>query len=1097
MSLRLIYGRAGTGKSQFCLNKIRKQINNKTSQKIYLIVPEQFSYATEKRLLETLEQNSVINAEVITFKRMAHRIFTEVGGLVEINLSKTGKAMLVSNILEKYKKDLQFLNKSSENIDLVLRTITELKKHDVKLEELEKKQEEVEDQYLKIKLNDINTIYKKYEEILKNKYIDEDDILTILEKKIEESKMFENSYIYIDEFSGFTRQEYNVIKELLKKAKEINITICSDGLNIEKEPEADIFYQNKIVIQELVKCAKEVNTKLEQSVELKNTYRFKNQELKHLEKNIYEIPYKKYKEPVKNIHITLLNQPYSEIEYVAKTIIELVREKEYRYKDISIITKNIDEYTNIVKAIFEKYEIPVFIDQKEDLSQNILVKYVLAILDIYAKNWSQDAVFTYIKTGFLPLEKEDIYNLENYCKKWGIKGNKWYKEDWKYDSLNKDLEKLNQLRKKIVEPLLQLKTNLDESKLAEEITTKLYKFLEENQIRQKLEEKAEKLEKLGKKDIANKYKSSWNILMQIFDEIVLIFNKDKMSFKQYKNILKVGLEFSSLGEIPQVIDQVIIGDTDRSRNHKAKVVFILGLNDGDFPAVNSGEGFLNDKDRKYLKQNGIELAKGTIENLYEDQFNIYRAFTTAEEELYLSYVSTDKEQKAKRQSILISRIKKMFTEIKEESDVINNNTSILTAQSTFNQMLSNIKDFKQGKEIDKIWFAVYSWYMQNDEWEQKLEQAIKGFLHTSKSQKITEENIKRLYGNTLKTSVSRLEQYRECPFSFHLKYGLKLKEREEFVVRPIDTGSFMHEVIDEFFETVKNIKTIEDDQIQEVVNKIIEEKLSLSKNYIFTSTPKFIVLTNRLKKVILQSIKYIIEQIKNSDFEIAGNEIEFKRQIDNVEITGKIDRIDTAQNENGKYIRIIDYKSSNKSINLNELEAGTQIQLLTYLDTAVEQTNKMPVGMFYFNLIDPIVKASKNLTEEQIQEELKKQFRMNGMILADINIIKMMDKKLEKGASNIVPVTFDKDGNIMQSRSNVITKEQFTLLQNKVKKIIKQISKEILEGNIEIKPTYNKSKKEEACKYCEYKSICCFNPNVNNYSFIDNKTKQELLENLQ
>ena len=1097
MSLRLIYGRAGTGKSQFCLNKIKEQINNKAAQKIYLIVPEQFSYATEKRLLETLEQDSVINAEVITFKRMAHRIFTEVGGLLEVNLSKTGKAMLISNILDKYKKNLKFLSKSSENIDLVLRTITELKKHDVKLEDLEREEKEVEDEYLKIKLNDINTIYKKYEETLKNKYIDEDDILTILSKKIEESKMFDNSYIYIDEFSGFTRQEYNVIKELLKKAKEVNVTICSDNIKIEKEPEADIFYQNKMVMQELIKCAQEANIKIEEHIQLKNTYRFKNDELKHLEKNIYEVPYKTYEKLVENIHITLLSQPYSEVEYLAKTIIELVREKNYRYKDISVITKNIDEYTNIVKAIFEKYEIPVFIDQKEDLSQNILVKYVLAILDIYAKGWSQDAVFTYIKTGFLPLEKEDIYNLENYCKKWGIKGNKWYKEDWKYDSLNKDIEKLNELRKTIVEPLLKLKTSLDESKLAEEITTKLYKFLEKNQIREKLEEKAEELEKIGRKDVANKYKSSWNILMQIFDEIVLIFNQDKMSFKQYKNILKVGLEFSSLGEIPQVIDQVIIGDTDRSRNHKTKVAFILGLNDGVFPAVNSGEGFLNDKDRNYLKQNGIELAKGTIENLYEDQFNIYRAFTIAEEELYLSYVSSDKEQKAKRQSILISRIKKMFTKLKEESDVVSKNTSILTAESTFNEMLVNIKDFKQGKEIDEIWFAVYEWYLQNDEWKHKLKESIKGFSHKADAEKITQENIKRLYGNTLKTSVSRLEQYRECPFSFHLKYGLKLKEREEFAIKPIDTGSFMHEVIDEFFETVKNIKTIEYQEIKEIVNRIIEEKLSLSKNYIFTSTPKFVVLTNRLKKVILQSIKYIVEQIKNSDFEIAGNEIEFKRKIDNVEITGKIDRIDTAQNEQGKYIRIIDYKSSEKNIDLNELEAGTQIQLLTYLDTAVEQTNKIPVGMFYFNLIDPVIKASKNLTEEQIQEELKKKFKMNGMVLADINIIKMMDKKLEKGASNVVPVYLDKDGNISPSRSNAITKEQFTLLQKKVKKIIKQIAKEILEGNIEIKPTYNKKTKTEACKYCEYKSICCFNSNVNNYSFINNKEKQELLNNLQ
>jgi hypothetical protein len=235
MSLRLIYGRAGTGKSQFCLNKIKEQINNKTAQKIYLVVPEQFSFSTEKRLLETLEQNSVINAEVITFKRMAHRIFTEVGGLTEVNLSKTGKAMLVSNILEKYKKDLQFLNKSSENIDIVLRTITELKKHDVKLEDLEQKQKEAEDEYLKIKLNDINTIYKKYEETLQNKYIDEDDILTILAKKIEESSMFDNSYIYIDEFSGFTRQEYNVIKELLKNNDNKNILFDLKCSNIVRE----------------------------------------------------------------------------------------------------------------------------------------------------------------------------------------------------------------------------------------------------------------------------------------------------------------------------------------------------------------------------------------------------------------------------------------------------------------------------------------------------------------------------------------------------------------------------------------------------------------------------------------------------------------------------------------------------------------------------------------------------------------------------------------------------------------------------------------------------------------------------------------------
>ena len=356
---------------------------------------------------------------------------------------------------------------------------------------------------------------------------------------------------------------------------------------------------------------------------------------------------------------------------------------------------------------------------------------------------------------------------------------------------------------------------------------------------------------------------------------------------------------------------------------------------------------------------------------------------------------------------------------------------------------------------------------------------------------MSKENIQRLYGNILKTSVSRLEQYRKCPFSFHLKYGLKLKEKEDLKIKPIDTGSFMHDIIDTFFENVKDLKNICDEEIEKEVNQIINDKLFLSKNYIFTSTPKFVVLTNRLKKVVVQSIKYIVYQVQNGDFEVLGNELEFKKQIDNVEISGKIDRLDGLECENGKYIRIIDYKSSDKSIDLNELITGTQIQLITYLDSMTEKENANPAAMLYFSLIDPIIKSSKNKTDEEIKEELKKKFRMNGMILADIDIIKKMDKSLEKGSSNNIPVYIDKDGNISKSRSNAITKEEFSKLQQTAEKVIKQIAKEILEGNIDIKPAYYKKNKIDACKYCEYKSICGFNPKVHNYLYIENKTKEE------
>ncbi len=1003
--------------------------------------------------------------------------------------------MLVKYILEKNKKDLNFLGKTGD-IDLILRTITEFKKHCINVETLEEQINKTNDEYLKLKLQDINKIYAKYEEAIIGNYIDEDDVLTILANKISKSKMFDNSKVYIDEFSGFTEQEYHIIEEIAKKANEVSITICTDSLSKEDEPDNDIFYSNKQVVKKLINCARNAKTKLENPIELDENFRFKNEELKHLEKNLYSAIYEKYNNEVNHIHLELCKNPYTEVEKLAQNIIKLVRDKNVRFRDISVLTKNVEEYTGAIKAVFPKFDIPVFIDSTKELNDNILIKYILAIFEVFTKNWSSDSVWSYIKTGFADIEKQEIYMLENYCKKWGIRGNKWYKEDWNYDSLNIDIEHINELRKKIVNPLINLKQKLEGQKTAKDITVKLYEFLEENNIKQKLQDKIYDLGSEEENKFANEYSSCWNIMIQILDEINLVFADKKMTFEDYREILKSGLEVSSFGEIPESLDQIIIGDVERSRNHKVDTLFILGLNDGVFPSTNFAEGFLNDKDRNYLKENGIELAKGTLENIYEDRFNIYKAFTTAENDIYLSYVSADKEGKAVRASTLITKIKKIFPKLIEKSSVIEDTSYISTPKQAYGELLINIRNSKNGEAVDDIWKATYNWYIKNKEWKEKILRSIKAYDQNRYAEKISEGNIQRLYGNILKTSVSRLEQYRKCPFSFHLKYGLKLKEKEDLKIKPIDTGSFMHDIIDTFFENVKDVKNISDEEIENEVNQIINDKLLLSKNYIFTGTPKFMVLTNRLKKVVLQSIKYIVYQVQNGDFEILGNELEFKKQIDNVEITGKIDRLDGFENETGKYIRIIDYKSSDKSIDLNELITGTQIQLITYLDSMSQKENATPAAMLYFSLIDPVIKSSKNKTDEEIKEEIKKKFKMNGMILADIDIIKKMDKTLEKGSSNSIPVYIDKDGNISKSRSNAITKEEFTKLQQTAEKVIKQIAKEILEGNIDIKPAYYKKNKTDTCKYCEYKSICGFNPKVHNYSYIENKSKEEILDEL-
>ncbi len=1113
MGLRLVYGKSGAGKSTFIFNEIKDLI--KQDKKIYIITPEQFSFTAERELLNVVN-GAALNAEILTFNRMAYRVMNEVGGNTKTALSSCGKAMLIYNILLNEKGNLNFLGKSDENIDLISTQITEFKKHGVSIENLDEIMNQSDDKYLKAKMADMRNVYSKFEETIKNRYIDENDVLTILSEQLPKTNIFENTLIYIDEFVGFTKQEYDIISILLQQAARVSINICTDSLDESTSPDTDIFYANKLTVQKILETAQNVNAKIENPIFMDDIYRFETEELEFLEKNLYAIPYQRFtNKEVRNIKLFLANNPYSEIENIATNIVKLVKEHGYRYRDISIITKNLDTYSNLCKVIFNKYQIPVFIDEKKDLSQNIIVKYLLAILEVFAKNWSYESVFNYIKTGFLSLSQEEIYEFENYCLKWDIKYSKWYKGEWNFhDEDDKNREKIarfKEIRHIVVDPLIKFKEGLLGTNSAKDITTRLYNFLIENEVDRRLQEKEEELISIGKSDIASEYETSWKIIVKVLDEIVLVFGDEKISFDRYMQILKTGLGNSDLGKIPGTQDQVIMGDIDRSRSHKIKTVFIIGLNDGMFPSVNKNEGYFNDDDRENLKNQGIELAKGTIERMYEDNFNIYKAFTASSNSIYLSYSSSAADGKTLRASTLVSKIKRIFPEIKEESDIIEKSSEILTESNTFDELLNHIRDYRDdGKEIEGKWMAAYNYYMADDKWKHRLVYSLKALNYTNIPDKISKENVDALYGNTLKTSISKLEKYRTCPFSYYLKYGLNVSEKDKLKVDSLDTGTFMHDTIDTFFNEIRargiNIKEIEEDEIYAIIEEIINEKLGLSTNYIFSATPKYKVLTERLKRVVKRSMKYIVESIKYSDFSVYGNEVEFdegKRykpivmELDDnrkVEITGKIDRIDIADDGTSKYLRIIDYKSSYKNIDLNSVYSGLQIQLLTYLDAICKEDNVDPAGVLYFNLIDPVIKSKRDMTEEEIENEIRKKFKMQGLILADVNVVKMMDTKLESGQSNIVPAYIGANGDLSDKKTSGVSRKQFNYLQKYMNVIIKQIAEEILSGNINIHPYYKK--KKTPCEYCEYRAICGFNTGMpnNKYNYISEMGKEEVLE---
>ena len=936
--------------------------------------------------------------------------------------------------------------------------------------------EKIDDIYLQTKLQDIETIYSSFEDHIKNNYIDETDKMTILAQELENTDIVKNALIYIDEFAGFTSQEYEVIKKLVELSKQVNITVCTDNLNQNTNPDIDIFYSNKQTIQKLWKMANEYNLKMDEPVFLEGTCRFKTPELKKLEENIFKIQPTPYEKNVENISIFLAKNQYAEVEKMAEQINKLVEENNWRYKDISVITNNIETYSPLIKAIFGTFNIPVFIDEKRELNQNIIVQYVLSILEVLSKNFSNEAMFNYLKIGFSDFEPQEIFELENYCTKWGISRSKWKEEFTKEaEEKKEEIARLNEIRKQIVNPLVNLKKKMGQQKTAKAITENLYNFLIEQNIEEKIKQKMHELEENNLLDLVQEYKTSYETILEVLDQIVLIFNEEKITIEKYLQILKIGLKNSGLGKIPGTQDQVIVGDVERSRTHKVKAVFIIGLNDGSFPSVNRNEGFLGDEDRNILKEDGLELAKGTLENLYEENFNIYKAFSTAEEKLYLYYSSADGEGKTLRPSIYINKIKKMYPKLKEQSDV-------------------TINEDQEDSE------------------------------YTNLPETIEIENIEKLYGNVLKTSVSKLEKYKQCPFSYFLQYGLKIREKEELKVQPFDTGSFMHEVIDEFFteaifenenlsdgEKKEKLHLMTEEEISKYVDEIINEKLSLPRNYIFTATAKYKMLVKRLKRILTKALKYIIEGLVNSDFNIQNTEVEFDKKGDykpiiinlengkKVEIIGKIDRIDTAKTKDGNYLRIIDYKSSAKNVDLNEVYAGLQIQLLTYMDAVCKEEDFIPAGILYFGLLEQKIKADKKMEIEEIEKQIRKDFKMKGLILADVKVIKMQDNTLESGTSNIIPAGITKDEEINKKSTSGINSEEFEILQNYIPKIIKQIADEMLSGNIEIKPYNNIKTKRTGCDFCQYKPICSFDTRLKNnkYNYIENLTKDMIINKMK
>lgn len=1098
MGITCILGKSRCGKTTYIYNLIKNNYDNNLNNNVksLIIVPEQFGLSTEKKLTSFLDKGGLFNVEILTFKRMCYRVFNDIG-LDNKHITDVGKKLIIYDILSKNKFNI-FNSSSKGNIENIIDIFSEFDRYQINIDEA--REIEYTNVYLNNKMQDLLNIYENYHNVLDEATVDANNDLDILCNYISESNI-KNMDIYIDEFYGYTNQEYQTILELANY-NNVYISFCIDKTEL-SDNSLDIYKSNILAYKKLLRLCNENNIKIIETINLNKKNDIKregNKEIIHLANNIFSYPYKVFDDSNRgenNINLYACLNDSVEIENLAQNIVKLI-DKGYKYSDIVVITRNSERYANLIWGIFYKYNIPYFIDLKKNIIDNQISNLIFSLIDIVINNFSYEAVFSYLKTGFLDIDLDDVYLLENYVIKWGIKGYKWYKEfKYEYDDNNQDLkdklERLNIIREKVIVPLITFKTNILKQKTMQDIVKIIYEFLNKNNIQKAIEDKMYLFHTNGDIDIEKEYLDIWNYYVETFNQLILSLGKTNIDIYEFKNILEIALTDTKKAFIPLYQDAVMIGDIERTRTHDVKVIFFIGVQNGQFPIVYGSEGVLSDSDREFLYNNNIELAKTTKMKELEDQFNIYKMITMSTDKVFFSYIMNDLDGISYRPSFIISKIKKIFNIAEQiiDNDYLSNDY-IYNVNTAFSKLFEN---------ANNEYHNYFKEYL-NEEYIR-----YKNILNYTTNMNITlsKENIDKLYGNIFKGSITKLEEYVKCPYSFYLKYALKITEREKYHVRFLDIGNFNHEVLDEFFSYIIShnidLNIITEKEVEDIANNIIQNLFVNIKSDMIKNAKNFNVLKIKLRKVLIKSIWVLILQLRGSSFKPIKTEAEFGDGKDyhkivlelndgkQVHLIGKIDRIDLADTQDGKYIRIIDYKSSKKSAQLSDIYNGLNLQLITYLDAVTnEDKDIIPGGMLYFKIDDPIISTKQDISKEELEKMLINELKLNGFILNDKSLIRHMDHNIDK-SSNLVNVKINDEG--LSTNKNALSLDEFNKLQHYSKKILTDISNEIMSGRIDVKPFW-KSKISNGCMYCNFNSICKFNSKDKNCSYnimrnLDNK----------
>ena len=1095
MSLNLLLGSSGSGKTRRLCTMMTQEAVRHFERNYLLIVPEQFTLATQRDMIAAAESGGIMNIDVLSFPRLAHRIFEELGYRPPVILEDTGKTMIVKRVaLERAGQLGIYAGKVHRQgfISEMKSLIAEFCQYGIGPDELAQMMELAKDRpQLVNKLKDVSVIYEGFRQFTAGRFILNEELLELLTDKAPQSQLLQNACVCFDGFTGFTVMQLRVIECLLRLGCEVHVAItvrpeAADGM---PDPE-NLFYLSQKTIAALEKLAERTGSTVHREcITDPVPLRFRDcTALAALERHIFTNPPKKTHSA--GIQLLSCETPLAEVRYLTGELTRLAAEEGCRYGQSAVIVGDSSIYGPMVEREFTAAGIPFFIDSKRNIMGTAPVEMLKAVIEAAATNMSYESVFRFLKTGLTDLSSEDIARLENFCLARAIRGGMWDKE-WSGGYKTRyaiDLSAINELRVQVQTLLGTAAHRFSARKMTvRERIGILTEVLEACHVQEKLEAQAEE----GRMSADTAVRAAaleagqlYGLIENVFERIQLLLGEDVISLKEFEEILNTGFSEAKLAALPQESDSVVVGDMERTRLDNVRNLFLIGVNEGMIPAVASEGGILSDADRAIFAEHDIELSPTKRATAYLNEFYLYLNLTKPSDRLYLVSHRMTADKKPGRMSYICSKICRLYDDL-ETVKYYDGDTAMLPGSDRGRKTAADILRRMRAGEYEPDAGAqtvLYELLVKDPGLYHRLAEAA---FYSRCPEHITKDNARKLYGDTLIGSVTRLETYASCAFAHFMNYGLRLEQRAEYKIGSLEIGNIYHKALENYCRELKAEgiawhDTTEEDRTRHE-SRAIEQALKDYEDVLADSSRNEYIRT-RLSRILSRTISVLDAQVKAGAFEPEYFEKTFRHVGEFMAIEGKIDRMDIAEQDGHRVLRVIDYKSGHKTFDLQQLFYGLQIQLAVYMREGMkelEKTGSKPefAGMYYYNIDDPIVESDGD--DEAVDEAIGRALKLRGPSIDIAAMLGLHDAKLtDEGGeltksytSDIIPVAVTKQGKF-SSKSKLYTEEQFRKIGDFTERSIADSCSRILGGSVEVNPY--ETTKQNACTYCACHGVCGF-----------------------